>query len=103
MSRIAELERLHTADPRDADVMYMLGHEHMKSGEFARAVEWFDRCLAADRAYVYAYYHKARAQQASGDPASASATLRAGLEHATMAGNAKASGEIMALLEQLED
>lgn len=102
MSRLSQLEKLHAADTRDADVMYMLAHEHAKSGRFGDAVEWYDRCLAQDPDYVYAFFHKARAQQASGDAASALQTAKSGLARAGQIGHAKASSELVSLIDELE-
>jgi tetratricopeptide (TPR) repeat protein len=102
MSRIPALEKMLRAsgDRPDPDVLYMLAQEHAKIGEFARAVEWYDRCLAADAAYCYAYYHKALAQESAGRRAEGVATLRAGLDAARRHGDAKATSEIGALLDQ---
>lgn len=102
MSRIAQLEKLYAVDPADADVMYMLAQEHARAGDHGRAVEWYDKCLDADGAYHYAYFHKARSREAAGDKPGAAATLRAGLARARGAGDAKAAGEIEGYLESLE-
>lgn len=102
MSRLAQLEKLHATDPADADLMYMLAQEHAKLREFIIAVEWYDRCLARDPEYHYAYYHKARAQQAADDIAGALASIRAGKVRALRAGNAKAANELGAFLDELE-
>lgn len=102
MGRMEQLERLHAADPGDADVMYMLALECVKAGHGGEALAWFDRCLAADAAYHYAYFHKARAQQSMGDEAGALETSRAGVALASAAGCAKAAGELAALIEELE-
>lgn len=101
MSRLTQLRRLHEADPGDADVMYMLAQEHAKAGETAEAVAWFDRCLTANAGYCYAYFHKARAQEDAGLIVAATATLRAGLEAARRAGDAKAAAEIGTYLDQI--
>ena len=103
MSRLDQLKKLHAADPADADVMYMLAQEHAKAGDHAGAVGWYDRCLLASPAYHYAYFHKAKSQQASGDLGGALATLREGRARATKASDAKAAGELGAYLEELED
>lgn len=102
MSRLAQLEKLHAADESDADVMYMLAHEHAKSGRYAEAVEWYDRCLARDADYVYAYYHKARAQHSAGEIAPALETARAGLGRSRQIAHAKAQNELAALIDELE-
>ncbi len=102
MSRLAQLETLHSADAGDADVMYMIAQEHAKGGGYALAVSWYDRCLGADAGYVYAYFHKARAQQAADDLPAAIATARAGLSRARELGQAKAQNELASLIDELE-
>ncbi|MBL8745985.1 MAG: tetratricopeptide repeat protein [Phycisphaerae bacterium] len=102
MSRLAQLEKLHAADAADADVMYMIAQEHAKAGDFDSAIAWYDRCLAADPKYVYAFYHKARAQQATGDVPAAVQSARAGLARARELGQAKAQSELASLLDELE-
>lgn len=101
MPSIAQLEKLLAADPKDPFVLYGLAQEHAKAKAFARAIEYYDLCLAADPAYCYAYFHKAKAQQAAGDDAGAAATLRAGLIAAKQAGDGKAMGEIGGYLDEL--
>lgn len=96
-----QLQKLHAADPSDADVLYMLAQEHAKAGRYDEAVAWYDRCLEADASYHYAFYHKARAQQSAGDDAGAIATLKAGFARARSAGDAKATSEIGAFLDEL--
>lgn len=98
MPTIAQLERLLEADPDDAFVLYGLAQVHAGEGRHAEAVGFYDRCLVADPSYHYAYYHKAVAQDAASQRDEAIATLRAGLEAATAAGDGKASGEIADLL-----
>jgi len=102
MSRLAQLEKLHAAEPGDADVLYMLAQEHAKERRWNEAVAWYDRCLAADPAYHYAYFHKARALESAERLDEALATLRVGLARARSAGDAKAAGELASYLDQLE-
>ncbi len=102
MSRLEQLEKLHAADPGDADVAYMIAHEHVKSANIPAALHWFDTCLKLNPSYHYAYFHKARAQQAAQDIEGAVRTLRAGLGVAQRDGNGKAANEISGLLFELE-
>jgi len=101
MSRLDQLLKILAAEPGDAFALYGAAQEYAKAGDAAKAVEFYDRCLAADPAYCYAYYHKARVQADSGDTSEAIATLRTGLDAAKRAGDAKAAGEIAALLDSL--
>lgn len=102
MPSIADLERLLAVDPEDAFVIYGIAQEHAKAGDFARAVEFYDRCLAVDPAYVYAYFHKARALEALGRPQDAAATLRAGIDMARATDDGHAMTELSAYLDELE-
>ena len=101
MSRLAQLEKLFAAEPTDTFVLYSLGQEHAKAKNFATAVEWYDKCLAVDGAYCYAYYHKARALEAAGNIEAAVKTLREGLSAARAAHDQKAVSEIGGYLDQL--
>lgn len=103
MDRLAKLEKLHAADPADADVMYMIAQEHAKSRQWANAAVWYDKCLAADGAYLYAYFHKARALQAAEDSAAALATARDGLSRARERADVKALNELASLVDELEN
>lgn len=102
MSRLAKLESLLAADPRDTFTLYALAQEHAKAGGWARAIEFYDRTLAADSAYCYAYFHKAKAQAARGDSTAAQATVAAGLAAAQRAGDAKALNELASLQIELD-
>ncbi len=102
MSRLPQLQKLHAADPHDADVLYMLAQEHARAGDHAAAVSWYDRCLEADSAYHYAHFHKARSLEAMGDLPAAAGTLQNGAKAADAAGNAKALGEIEAYLDDVK-
>ncbi|MDX2131386.1 MAG: tetratricopeptide repeat protein [Planctomycetota bacterium] len=103
MPSIAQLEKLLAADPNDPFVLYALAQEHAKHGATDTAVDFFDRCLAADPTYLYAYYHKARVQLEAGRADDARAALRTGIAAATQAGDAKALNELRALALDAED
>ncbi len=102
MPSIAQLTKLLEAEPHDAFLLYGLAQEYAKVGDTARAVEHFDRCLAADPGYCYAYYHKAKALATAGRVAEARAVIEAGMAKARDVGDAHARGELQALLYDLE-
>lgn len=102
MPSIEQLEKLLAADPADAFVLYGLAQEHAKRGDTARAVEFYDRCLAVDPEYCYAYFHKAKALEAAGRAFDAVTTLRAGIAAAKRAGDQHALSEITGYLDELE-
>jgi tetratricopeptide (TPR) repeat protein len=99
--RLAQLLALLDAEPGDAFCLYGIAQEHAKRGDDRIAIEYYDRTIAADPDSLYAYYHKARSQQALDDDAGAAISLRAGLARARAAGDTKAAGELAALLDEL--
>lgn len=101
MSRLDKLMTLHDSDPDDADVSYMIAQEHAKSGAHDEALAWYDRCLARDASYHYAYFHKARSMQVLEDNDGARTTLEEGLGVATRDQNAKAMSEISSFLGEI--
>jgi len=102
MPSIEQLEKLLAATPDDPFLLYGLAQEHAKKGDIAKAVEFFDRCLAADPAYCYAYFHKARVLHEAGRTAEAVKTLRDGAAAAKKAGDAHALSEISGFLDEIE-
>lgn len=99
MPSIEKLQRLLEKDPNDPFVLYGLAMEHAKAGSTAISLGFFDRCIAADPSYCYAYYHKAKTQAASGDTPSALATIELGMTKAKASGD----GHALAELDQLRD
>lgn len=102
MPSLDQLQRLLEADPNDAFVLYGLAQEYARLKRHAEAVEHYDRCLAVDPLYCYAYYHKARSQAATGDSEGARATIQAGIGAARKVGDAHAAAELDALRESME-
>ncbi len=101
MPSIAQLEKLLTLEPNDAFLLYGLAQEYAKLGEHAKAVEYFDRTLAADPDYVYAYFHKARSLEASDRIDDTRSCLTAGLEVTKRVSDAKGISEISGYLNGL--
>jgi tetratricopeptide (TPR) repeat protein len=102
MPRIEDLHKLLAADPNDPFVLYAIAQEHGKLGQTREAIEFYDRCLAADPTYHYAYFHKARVLEAAGDLATATATLKAGIASARAKADHKAWNEMQGYLDELE-
>jgi tetratricopeptide (TPR) repeat protein len=100
--RLAKLTKLLEADPKDTFVLYGMAQEYAKQGDAAKAVEFYDRCLATDPAYCYAYFHKARTLQDAGDTGRAIVTAKAGVAAAKKAQDSHAASELQGLLDELE-
>ncbi len=103
MPSLDQLQRLLTADPNDPFVLYAMAQEHAKANNVALAVEFYDRCIAADGTYVYAYYHKAKALLGKDDRAGALSAAQAGLAKARAIAEAHAVGELLTLIDDIED
>lgn len=101
--RLAKLLKLLALDDQDTFVLYGIAQEHAKQGDHAQAVTWFDKTLAIDPQYCYAYYHKARSQQAAGDLPAARQTVLAGVQAAHRAGDGKALAELSNLQVELSE
>ena len=102
MPSIASLLKLLEKDPADPFLLYGLAQEYAKTGDTARAVEFYDKCLVADPSYCYAYFHKARAQQDAGQSQAAVGTVKAGIVAAKKAADSHALSELSGLLDELE-
>ena len=102
MPTVAQLTKLLELEPGDPFLLYGLAQEYAKAGDVARALEHFDRCLAADPGYCYAYYHKAKTLMAAGRVDEARGVVRAGMVRAQEVGDSHARGELEALLQDLD-
>lgn len=103
MPSIAQLEKLLALEPEDAFLLYALAQEHAKQDEHERAVEYFDRTLASDPEYVYAYFHKARSLETLGRADETRECLTLGLETAKRVNDAKGISEIASYLDGLSE
>jgi tetratricopeptide (TPR) repeat protein len=99
--RLPQLQRMLQTSPDDPFLLYGIGMEHKKAGDAARAVEYFDRTIAADPGYCYAYYQRGQVRETAGDEEGARRSYREGIEAAAKKGDAHARGELEAALELL--
>ena len=101
MPTIAQLKALLADAPNDTFLLYGLAIEHAKAGQTDEACTLYDRVIALDPHYCYAYYHKAKALEADDRVDEALQTVRAGAEAAKEANDAQAMNELAALLDEL--
>lgn len=99
--RLAKLLAMHAADPNDPFCLYGIAMEHARAGRHDEALNWFDRTLAADSAYCYAYFHKARSLEDLDRVEDACSTLKLGVAAAEKASDGHALSEIRGYLDQL--
>lgn len=102
MPTIEQLLKVLATEPNDPFTLYGLAQAYAKAGRTAEAIEHYDKCLAADPAYCYAYYHKAKALEDAERLPEAVGVLRAGIEVARRAGDAHAVSEMAGYLDMLE-
>lgn len=95
--RLAQLLKLHQADPADPFCTYGIALEHFKAARHDEAIQWLDRTLQIDPGYCYAYFQKAKALSEKGDDAGARAVLNQGITTATRIG----TGESLHAAEEM--
>ena len=96
--RLAQLQKLHAADPADPFLTYGIALELAKAGDEEDAITWLDKTLALDAQYCYAYFQKGRILADLGQTEQAKDVLEAGIRAATAAGDTHAASEIQGLL-----
>lgn len=105
--RLKQLQKLHAADPEDADITYMIAMEHTKlegdsGGDASAVIDWLNKTLDLDPNYLYAYFQKAKAQSELGNDDQAKATLQLGIQKAKSALDSKAVSELSELHQSME-
>ena len=99
--RISQLRNLLDSDPHDAFCMYGIAMEHAKVGSHEEAIAWFDRTIETDPAYCYAWFHKAKSQESTGNEAGAIKTLEDGIVQANTLGDTHAAEEMGGFLQSI--
>src|SRR3954471_6091713 len=94
VDRLAQLQKMLEKTPDDPFLLYGIAMEHKKSGDAARAIEFFDQTVRFDPAYCYAYYQRGQVLESLGREDEAKSTYRAGIEAAAKKGDAHARGEL---------
>jgi tetratricopeptide (TPR) repeat protein len=100
--RLSQLKNLLESDPNDAFCMYGIAMEFAKAGHHEEAIAWFDQTIETDPSYCYAWLHKARCQNGSGDFVGASTTLQEGIKQAKSLGDQHAADEMNGLLQSIQ-
>ncbi len=99
--RLTQLRKLHDADPADPFCTYGIGIEHAKAGHTDQAIVWFEKTLAADPGYCYAYYQLGKVLAEADRLAEARETIERGIDAAAKAGDGHATDELTALLDAI--
>ena len=99
--RMSKLQAMLQKQPNDTFLLYGLAMEYKKAGDPARAVEHFDRVIALDPGYCYAYHQKGQTFEGSGNKEAARQAYRDGIAASTKKGDQHAREEITAALEMI--
>jgi tetratricopeptide (TPR) repeat protein len=88
--------------PDDPFLLYGIALEHKKLNEPATAIEYLDRCIAADPNYCYAYFQRGQICEMTGDLEGARSSYNDGIVAAKRAGDGHAQSEIEGALQMME-
>jgi cytochrome c-type biogenesis protein CcmH/NrfG len=101
MDRAAMLSELLTQDPNNVLARYGLAMEYSNSGDFARALEEFQKLLAANPDYAAGYFMAAQTLVKAKRPEEAKTMLQDGIAAAQRKGDNHARSEMQAMLEEI--
>lgn len=101
--RIQYLKELLKETPKDSFVLYALGKEYEKIGDFEQSKEYFESLKFNNPDYVGLYLHLGKLYQKMGNPNIAQSIFEEGLLVARKIGDFHALGELNAALNQEED
>ncbi len=100
--KLTKLFAMLQRQPSDTFLLYGVGMEYKKLGDFPRAIEFFDKTLAVDAGYCYAYYQRGQVQEMAGDVAAAKRSYQEGVAAAGRVGDAHARSELEGALQMLD-
>src|SRR5262249_27362617 len=99
--RLAQLEKMLEKEPTDPFLLYGVAMEHKKAERAADAIEFFERTIAADAGYCYAFYQLGQIYEHLGDEARAKQAYEDGISAARVKGDAHALSELQTALESM--
>lgn len=100
--RMEKLRRMLERTPADPFLLYAMGMEFKKAGNWQSAIDYFDKTLAVDPAYCYAYHQMGLAYELGGDVESAKRSYNQGIAAARSKGDEHAAQEIAEALAAVE-
>ena len=102
MDRLQMLSEVLSQDPDNAFARYGLAMEYSGSGELDRAIEEFQKLLAAHPDYVAGYFMAAQSLAKANRVVDAKGMLREGIRAAEKTGDSHALSEMQGMLADLE-
>ena len=101
MDRLAMLNEILAQNPNDAFARYGVAMEYAKNGDAERALDEFNKLLAANPEYTAGYFMAAQMLSRTGRNDEAKKMLSDGIASAKRTGNAHAQSEMEAMLEEI--
>lgn len=101
MDRLAMLNEILTQNPNDAFARYGVAMEYSKVGDADRALDEFNKLLAANPEYTAGYFMAAQTLARAGRNDEAKKMLSDGIAAAKRTGNAHAQSEMQSMLDEL--
>lgn len=92
--RLQLLLNLLESQPTDSFALFATAKEYEGSGEWALALDFYQKLRTADPGYVGLYYHLGKLYERLGDPDAALETYRQGAEAARRAGDHHSLAEL---------
>lgn len=102
MDRLAALLEFHRLDPDDPFTRFAIAQEHLKRGDSAQALAFFEGLVHDHPNYVGTYYHLGKLYVTLDRDDAATDAYRAGIDAATNNGDLHARAELQSALLEAE-
>lgn len=102
MERMNQLLSLLHDDPNDLFVLFAIAKEHEKSGDFEKAIAFYEKIIGIDKEYVGVYYHLAHLYAEDGEIDKAYQIYDAGIDVAKKLSDLHALSELQNARKNLE-
>lgn len=99
--RLLQLQKMLEREPTDPFLLYGVAMEHKKAGRAEDAIEFFEKTIAVDSGYCYAFYQLGQTYEQLGDTARAKKWYEDGIVAARVKGDDHARSELESALSML--
>lgn len=100
--RLSQLLELLQHHDDDSFLLFAVAKEYEKCNALQEALQYYQKVVATNPAYVGVYYHLGKLYEALGNADMAIKTYQEGIEQATRAGDHHARAELSAALMELD-
>ena len=99
--RLTQLQKMLEREPADPFLLYGVAMEHKKAGDAADAIEFFEKTIAADSGYCYAFYQLGQTYEQLDETELAKKAYGDGITAARVKGDDHALSELETALAML--